>query len=233
MNKIFKQAFTKTIPVLCGYLFLGIAFGLLLNKSGYNFIWAFFISLFVYAGSMQFVLISMLGSGLGILSIVLMTLSVNSRHLFYGLSFIEKFKSMGKYYFYMIFSLTDETYSLLCSLEQETPKKPDKMYFIIAILDQSYWIIGSVLGSLAGNLITFNTAGIDFAMTALFVVIFIEQWLTVKNHYPAIIAGICGILSLLVFGPNRFILPSLIGTVFFLLLLKNKLDEQMEVEKSC
>lgn len=229
MRNTIKQAFFKTIPVLFGYLFLGIAFGLLLNKSGYNFIWAFFISLFVYAGSMQFVLISLLGSNLGCVSIALMTLSVNSRHLFYGLSFIEKFKKMGKFYIYMIFSLTDETYSLLCSLEQEDNKSPDKMYFYIAILDHSYWIFGSVLGNLIGDLISFNTTGIDFAMTALFVVIFVEQWLSTKSHFPAIIGGICGILSLLIFGSDKFILPALIGSVFFLLLFKARLcDDKRE-----
>lgn len=220
MKNIFKQAFLKTIPVLFGYIFLGIAFGLLLNKSGYNFIWAFFISVFVYAGSMQFVLISLLGSNLSYLSIAMVTLSVNSRHLFYGLSFIEKFKQMGKYYYYMIFSLTDETYSLLCSLNQKDKKEPDKMFFYISVLDHCYWVIGSVLGCLIGSFITFNTAGIDFAMTALFVVIFVEQWLSAKSHLPVIIGGLCGVISLLVFGADRFILPALIGTVFFLFLLK-------------
>jgi 4-azaleucine resistance transporter AzlC len=222
-NSIIKNAFIKTTPVLFGYLFLGIAFGLLLNKSGYGVLWALFISIFVYAGSMQFVLISFLGGSTGFISIALMTLSINSRHLFYGLSFIRKFKRMGKLYYYMIFSLTDETYSLLCSLEQEETKESDKMFFTISLLDHCYWIIGSVLGSLIGNLIKFDTTGIDFAMTALFVVIFVEQWLEAKTHIPAIAGGICAVVSLLIFGPDKFILPALIAAVLFLIIFKNTL----------
>ena len=230
MKNIFKTVFPGTIPVLFGYLFLGIAFGLLLNKAGYNFIWALIISIFIYAGSMQFVLISFLGSSIGYVSIALMTLSINSRHLFYGLSFIRKFKRMGKLYYYMIFSLTDETYSLLCSLEQEDSKESDRKFFAISLLNHVYWVLGSLLGALIGNLITFNTKGIDFAMTALFVVIFIEQWLNSKTHIPVIIGGICGIISLIIFGPDKFILPALLVTVLFLTVLKNKIITKKDEE---
>ncbi len=224
MNKTIRFAIIKTLPVFFGYLFLGIAFGLLLQKSGYNFVWAFLISTFVYAGSMQFVLISFLGSSIELLSVVLMTLSINSRHIFYGLSFIEKFKSMGKAYPYMIFSLTDETYSLLHGTQIPSDLDEDKVFLSISALNQSYWVIGSVLGALIGEMVFFNTTGIDFAMTALFVVIFIEQWLASKVHIPAIIGVVCGVISLKIFGSGGFILPSLICTIGLIILLRKPIQ---------
>ncbi|RHP32776.1 AzlC family ABC transporter permease [Lachnotalea sp. AF33-28] len=224
MRSEIKYAFVRTVPVLLGYLFLGIAFGLLLEKAGYHAVWAFFISLFVYAGSMQFVLVNFLSGGTGLITAAVMTLLINSRHAFYGLSFIEKFKKMGKLRPYMIFSLTDETYSLLCA--ERAPKDLDenKVMFWIAVLNHSYWILGSVLGSVLGQLITFNTSGIDFAMTALFVVIFIEQWYTYASHVPVYVGAASGIASLLWFGPDNFILPALLLTVTVLMLLRPKLD---------
>ncbi len=229
IKKILIFAFIKTMPVLFGYLFLGIAFGVLLQKAGYNFIWAFFISTFVYAGSMQFVLVGFLGSGIGFLSVILMTLSINSRHIFYGLSFIEKFKAMGKAYPYMIFSLTDETYSLLCSAKIPYRFDEKKVFFTISLLDHIYWIMGSVIGALLGELIKFSTKGIDFAMTALFVVIFTEQWLDYKTNIPAITGILCGGICLFIFGPVNFILPSLISSISILLLLKNHIHVKEDV----
>lgn len=229
-NKTLRFSFIKTIPVLFGYLFLGIAFGLLLQKAGYNFIWALLISTFVYAGSMQFVLISFLGTSISIISVILMTLSINSRHIFYGLSFIEKFKHMGKAYPYMIFSLTDETYSLLCGTKIPPDLDEDKVFLAISSLNQSYWVIGSVLGALLGEMILFNTTGIDFAMTALFVVIFIEQWLSTSLHIPALIGLACGLLALILFGPSQFILPSLICTIGLIVLFRKPIQEKEEVQ---
>lgn len=232
MKKTLKTALIYTFPVLIGYIFLGMAFGLLLQKAGYNYIWAFFISLFVYAGSMQFVLVDFFGSGLSLAVMAAMTLIINSRHIFYGLSFIDKFKKMKKLYPYMVFSLTDETYSILCSVEPPEGTDPDKLYFLIALLNQIYWIAGSVIGALAGELITFNTTGIDFAMTALFVVIFVEQWKESKSHIPALTGLSSAILCLILFGPDNFILPSLLVTVAFLLLIKNKIPATNKEEVS-
>ncbi len=227
--KEFRFAFKQTIPVLCGYIFLGIAFGLLLQQAGYNFIWAFLISTFVYAGSMQFVLISFLGSGIGLLSVVLMTLSVNSRHMFYGISFIDKFKNMGKRYPYMVYSLSDETYSLLCGTNVPENMNENNVLFLISLLDQIYWVAGSVIGAALGSIIPFDITGIDFAMTALFVVIFVEQWLSGKSHFPAVFGFISGLICLIVFGPNKFILPSLIICVLGLTIW-GKINNYKEAE---
>ena len=175
MSKTFKFAFVKTIPVMLGYLFLGLAFGLLLQEAGYSFWWALLISTVVYAGSIQFVLVSFLTAGTSLPVVAVMTLLINSRHAFYGLTFIEKFKVM-KSRPYMIFSLTDETYSLLCSLKVPEEIDEKKVMFLISLLDQLYWIVGSVAGAALGQVLPFDMTGIDFAMTALFVTIFVDQW---------------------------------------------------------
>ncbi|NTV78651.1 MAG: branched-chain amino acid ABC transporter permease, partial [Clostridiales bacterium] len=210
MKKTVKFAFQQTIPIMLGYLFLGTAFGLVLQEAGYSFIWAIIASVFIYAGSMQFVLVSLLTGGVNLIYCAVMTLFINGRHIFYGLSFIEKFKKMGKVYPYMIFSLTDETYSVLCSLKVPQGIDEKRAMFLIALFDQLYWISGSLIGALVGKYIAFNSEGVDFAMTALFVVIFIEQWKGTKNHVPAICGLLSAIVFLIVLGPDHFILPSLL-----------------------
>lgn len=227
MKKLIKDAFLATIPVMLGYLSVGIAFGLLFKKSGYSIWWAIFMSIAVYAGSMQFIAINLLTSGVGFIQIALMTLFVNIRHIFYGLSFVDKFKGMGKKKIYMIFSLTDETYSLLCSAKPSKDVNYNWFLFCIAFFNQVYWIIGTIIGSLAGSLIKFNTKGIDFAMTALFVVIFIEQWNTYKNHAPALI-GICAaIFSILIFGNENLILPSMVTILLTFTIFHKQIDKKV------
>ena len=214
---ILRYAFKKSLPVMCGYLFLGFAFGILLQQAGYSAVWAFFISLLVYAGSMQFVLVTLLSAGAALPTVAMMTLFINCRHMFYGLSFVESFKKMGKKYLYMIFSLTDETYSLLCSSGQEAVEGETnhESWFWIALLYHSYWIVGSVIGALAGQLIPLDFTGIDFSMTALFAVILIDQ---VRDsglaiRIPALIGGAAALVCLLLFGTDAFLLPALILTV--------------------
>lgn len=231
MKKELSFAFRRSIPVLFGYLFLGIAFGLMLQNAGYNFIWAAVMSLFIFAGSGQFALVGLLSGGASLLTTTIMTLSINSRHIFYGLSFIEKFKSMGKRGLYMIFSLTDETYSLLCSTAVPEGMDGRKIFFLIALLDQIYWVTGSILGALIGQLIPFNSEGVDFAMTALFTVIFVEQWIEAKNHFPAILGAVCGVLCLIIFGPDKFILPSLTAVVACLTLTRQFTGKRREAAK--
>lgn len=223
MIKLIKAAVKVTIPVMLGYISVGIAFGLLFQKSGYNFLWAIFMSITVYAGSMQFVAINLLNSGAGFIEIALMTFFVNIRHLFYGLSFINKFKNMGNKKYYTIFALTDETYSLLCSSKAPEGIDNNSFLFTISLLNQIYWVIGTLIGTIAGSLITFNTKGIDFAMTALFVVIFIEQWYTFKTHIPALIGIACSIFSLFIFGPSNLVLPSMILITFLLTIFRKNI----------
>jgi 4-azaleucine resistance transporter AzlC len=225
-TKAFKAAFPHTIPVLMGYLFLGMAFGILLSSNGYHFGWAMVMSIFIYAGSMQFVAVGLVTSGFSIIGTVLITLMVNARHLFYGLSMLTKFSDMGKKKPYMIFSLTDETFSLICSVE--VPKEVDKnwFYLFIALLNQSYWIIGSAIGGIIGSLFTFNTKGIDFVMTALFIVIFINQWESTPNHRPALIGISAAIICLLIFGRQNFIIPAMISILLVLTPLNKPIAER-------
>lgn len=205
-----KKAFKDSIPVMTGYIVLGIAFGILLVNKGYDFIWAFIISLTVYAGSMQFVAVNLLTGGASLISSAIMTLMVNARHLFYSISMLTKYKGMGKAKPYLIFSLTDETYALVCN---GNPKGTNsKVYYLaISLLNQYYWVTGSVIGALIGTAIPFNTAGIDFAMTALFIVIFTEQLLSNKDKIPAIIGVGCSLICLLIFGADKFLIPSMIA----------------------
>ncbi|SCJ97339.1 Inner membrane protein YgaZ [uncultured Eubacterium sp.] len=225
-------AFKRTIPILLGYITLGIAFGILLQQAGFGWPWALLISTVVYAGSMQFVMVTFLGGGISLLSVILMTLSVNSRHMFYGISFIERFKTMGKARPYMIFSLTDETYSLFCGTKFPSSFNENKAMILMSAMNQCYWIIGSVLGNLIGNVIPFDTTGIDFAMTALFVVIFTEQWLAADSHIPTFIGLFSGIICLVIFGPDSFVLPSLILAVALLAgwTVKTEKSESEETE---
>ena len=231
MKKAFQYALVRSIPVMLGYIFLGIAFGLVLQKAGLGPGWAFLISLVVYAGSMQFALVGILTSGLGFVTTAVMTLFINSRHAFYGLTFIERFKKFKKAYPYMVFSLTDETYSLLCSMprpEDFTDRQWDMAFFFVSLLDHAYWIIGSVIGAGAGQLIPFDSTGIDFAMTALFVVIAVDQWKHARTYMPAVTGFVCGFLFLALVRSANFILPALAATVCVLLLSRKTIEKRME-----
>lgn len=221
-----KYAFKQSLPVMAGYLVLGMGFGILLKTKGYGVAWAFFMSLFIYAGSMQYVTINLLAGGATVLSAALMTLMVNARHLFYGISMIERYKNTGPYKPYLIFGLTDETYSLVCSGNVPEGVDEKKYYFMLTFLDQCYWVIGSVVGSLIGNLITFNTAGIEFSMTALFLVVFVDQWKSVKNHTSAVVGVGISVACLFIFGAERFLIPTMIAITVILTILRKKLDVQ-------
>jgi len=217
-----KFAFRQTWPVLIGYGFLGMAFGLLLQHAGYHAGWAFLVSAVVYAGSMQFVLVGILSSGLGLPAAALMTLTINSRHFFYGLPFLKTFRAMGRRFLYMVFSLTDETYALFCQVQVPSELDRHKVMFRIALFNQIYWVGGSTLGATFGELARFNLKGIDFTMTALFTVILVEQWLSaaLSTRLSVLLGLACGVASLLVFGPDRFVLPALLLAVGLLVLLR-------------
>lgn len=224
--KTLRLAFIHTIPVLLGYAFLGGAFGILLESKGYHFGWALLMSLFIYAGSIQFVAVGLLASGVSFWIAVLMTLMVNARHLFYGLAMLDKYKDMGKKRPYMIFSLTDETFSLLCSAEVPDGVDKNRFYFFVSLLDHLYWVAGSVVGGLIGSVLPFNTKGIDFAMTALFVVIFIDQWKSASDHIPAVVGVCCSLLCLILFGADNFILPSMIAILLLLTVLRKPIERR-------
>lgn len=235
-RKALAAAFPVTVPVLMGYLAIGMAFGFMLQAIGYNFIWAFFMSLTIYAGSGQYLGVSLLAAAASLGTVALMTLLINFRHLVYGLSMLEKFRGMGWRKFYMIFSLTDETYALLSSAQAPVGVDPKNFYFAIALLDQSYWILGSVIGAVAGEILPISTEGIDFAMTALFVVIAVDQWKAYQKHLPALIGGIVTIVCLLIlgqiFGQQQMLIVSLAVIVVLLLILRDKLEDK-EGEKAC
>ena len=224
IKKILKIAIAFTIPVLLGYLSVGIAFGLLVVKSGLSIWLALLMSVFLYAGAMQFVAIQILTNPINLVQVALMTLFVNIRHLFYGLSFIERFKPFGWMKHYMIFAMTDETYSLMCGISEKQDVDSEKLLFTISALNQSYWVTGTLLGAWIGNLITFDTTGIEFAMTALFVVIFIEQWFAEKKHLPAVIGVLSAMVALQVFGPNQMVLPAMVILLALLLLLRKTIE---------
>jgi 4-azaleucine resistance transporter AzlC len=231
MKKAFRAAFPHTIPVMTGYIFVGFAFGILFWKTGVHPILAVVMSIAVYAGSMQFMTVNFLISSMGIVEVILMTLLINARHVFYGLSFIDKFKGLGRKKPYMIFSLTDETFSLLCSAKAPEGVDSASFFFGIALLDQLYWVTGTALGAIAGlALKDFNTSGIEFAMTALFVVIAVEQWLSSPTHIPALVGAGCSLAALLLFGQKSFLLPAMAVIVGMLALLRKPVEKKLDAK---
>jgi 4-azaleucine resistance transporter AzlC len=221
-QKIIRLAFYTSLPVMAGYLVLGIGFGILLRSAGYGALWAFAMSALIYAGSMQYVGVGLISGGASVLTVMLTTLMVNARHLFYSISMIGRYREAGKYKPYLIFALTDETYSLLCSGAAPPEGDPHLYRFLVSLFNQSYWVTGSVLGSLLGAVLPFSAAGIEFSMTALFIASFTEQWIKLRDHRPAL-TGICSTaLCRAVFGPSRFLIPSMILITLILTFLRNK-----------
>lgn len=223
MKKMIKRAFVDTIPVLTGYLVLGFGFGIILKANGYGIFLAFVMSLLIYAGSMQYVAIGLLTGGASLITAALTTLMVNARHLFYGISMLGKYKDMGRRKPYLIFALTDETYSLVCGDNPAIPEKRRKDYYLlVSLFNHTYWVAGSVLGAVVGSLIKFNSNGIDFALTALFLTVFIEQWLTSKKHTPAIIGVVVSVICLVIFGSEKFLIPTMLVIALLLCTCKEE-----------
>lgn len=210
---------------MTGYIALGIGFGILFNSHGYGLLWSVLMAALVYAGSMQYVAINLISGGASLITIALTTLLVNARHLFYGISMIGKYKDAGKKKPYLIFALTDETYSLLCSDDYPENADKGKYQLAVSLANHLYWITGCALGSLIGAAIPFNTAGIDFCMTALFVTIFIEQWLSTKKHLPAVIGLVSAVICLLIFGADAFLIPTMTLISASLIFLKRFIKE--------
>ncbi len=225
-KKAFKKAFPYTIPVLTGYLFIGIAFGVMYAEKGYSFLWAILMSVMVYAGSGQYLAVNFFVPGISFLQVIFLTFMVNVRHVFYGVSLLEKFNRVGKKRWYMIFALTDETYSLLCTTKIPKGVEEDKFLFAISVLDHGYWVLGSAIGAIAGTLLPISSEGIEFAMTALFVVIFIEQWMEKKNRIPELVGVAVAIVALLIFGADRFVLPAMLAIVALLFVGRKQLEKE-------
>ena len=224
IRRAFKAAFPKTLPVMAGYLFLSLGFGILLSKSGYGAGWAFFMSAGVYAGAMQFVTIDLLLSGASLIHSALITLLVNARHLFYGITMAAAYRDTGRLKPYLAFSLTDETFAVLSILEVPEHISPKWFYFAVSFLHQLYWVIGSVLGGLAGMLIPWDLKGLDFSMTALFVVLLTEQWRRKDARVPVLIGLSCALIGRFLFGSSQFIFPAMLMIVAMLFLFRGKLS---------
>lgn len=227
-KELVKNVIIKTLPVMAGYIVLGIGFGILLKVNGYGLMWAILMSVLIYAGSAQYVGISLISGGATILTSAITILMVNARHLFYGISMINHYKGAGKRKPYLIFALTDETYSLVCNGDYPEGANKYKYWFLISLFNQCYWITGSIIGSIAGSVLKFNTTGIEFSMTALFVTVFVEQWLSTKEHRPAIIGLIASVLCLIVFGSDKFLIPTMILIVILLTGFRGKLEKKEE-----
>lgn len=228
MKNILVYSFKRSQPVMYGYLFLGITFGILLREAGYGALWAFFSSLFIYAGSGQFLMCEFISENVPLYTCAVMTILLNSRHIFYGLSFLTRFNVLGKLKFVPILELTDETYSVLCFTEKDNAHKLTMLF--ISIFDHMYWIIGSVLGSLIGEL-PIDFTGVDFSMTALFVVLFVEQWKSYSYKLPAITGIASSVLFLVIMGPDNFIFPSLVLSSIVLVFTKGFYERQSHNEK--
>jgi len=207
---LLRTAFLDTVPVMTGYVFLGFGFGILMQQSGFGVLWACSMSLLIYAGSMQYVAVSLLTSGAGLLVTAMTTFVVNARHLFYGISMVDAYKGTGKRKPYLIFGLTDETYSLVSRSSLPEGISKNGYCFWVTVFDHIYWVSGTLLGSLAGTVLPINFEGVEFALTALFVTIFVEQWLSTRNHKPAVTGVAVTALCLIIFGSNVFLIPSMV-----------------------
>lgn len=209
-KKVFKKALTACLPVISSFIVIGISFGVVVQSRGYGALWAGAMSVFIYAGSMQFVALELMASGAGLLTAAITTVMVNLRHVFYGLSMIEQYKNMGKAKPYLIFALCDETYSLVCNPPELEPGEKKAFYLLVSVMNQASWVLGSLLGGLLGAVLPFSTEGIDFALTALFVSVVAEQWLSTKEHTPALLGLGLSLLCLLLFGAENFLLPAML-----------------------
>ena len=226
--KTLRYAFARTLPIMAGYLVLGLGFGVLLQSKGYGVGWSLAMSTLIYAGSMQYVTIDLLAGGASLISAALMTLMVNARHLFYGISMLDKYKGTGWKKPYLIYAMCDETFSV--NYTAEIPEGVDRgwFYFFVSLLDEFYWFLGATLGGILGGLLRFNTEGLDFVMTAMFVVIFMDQWLKEKHHFSAWIGLIASVVCLLIFGADNFLIPTMICILVALTALRKPVEAKTQ-----
>jgi len=223
--KALKAAFPHTIPIMTGFLFLGMTYGIYMNVSGFSFWYPMLMSMTIFAGSMEFVTVSMLLGGFHPLEALTMTLMINARHLFYGISMLDKYKGTGVKKLYLIFGMCDESFSI--NYAANIPEVVDEGWFMmwVTVLNQFYWVLGSTLGGLFGSLLKFNTEGLSFVMTALFVVIFLEQWIKEKNHTSAVVGIVLSVLCLVIFGKDSFIIPAMFSILVVMTFLKKVMEK--------
>lgn len=224
-RKALKAAFPYTIPIFAGFWFLGIAYGIYMNAAGFSFIYPMIMSFLIFGGSLEFVAVEMLLSPFAPMQVFIMTLLIQARHLFYGISMLDKFRDMGWKKFYLIFGMCDETFSI--NYTAEVPKGIDKGWFMffVTLLNHFYWFSGATIGGLVGPLLKFDTSGISFVMTAMFVVIFMEQWLKEKNHISSMAGLFISAICLICFGADSFLIPAMIAIIAILTILKSKLEK--------
>ena len=225
LKKAFKAAFPHTIPILAGFLFLGMTYGIYMNVSGFSFWYPMIMSTVIFAGSMEFVAANMLLGAFDPLQAMAMTLMINARHLFYGISMLDRYRGLGWKKIYLIFGMCDESFSINCSAEP--PEDVDRGWFMffVTLLNHLYWVCGATLGGLFGSLIRFSTEGLDFVMVAMFVVIFLEQWLKEKNHTSSLLGIAVSLICLAVFGADDFIIPAMLAMLGILTLLRAPLEK--------
>ena len=222
---VIARAVRDTIPVMTGYLVLGIGFGILLSTKGYGAFWPLFTGTAIYSGTMQFVVAEMFTAHTTLGAVGLTALMVSARHVFYGISMVERYRNIhGLKKAYMIYALTDETYSLVCLPRRGYESDDEDYCFWVSLLDQSYWVLGGVLGSVLGQVLRFDSRGIDFALTALFVSICVEQWLNSERHIPALVGLIASVMCLMIFGADNFLIPSMVIITLMLFVLRGRIE---------
>ena len=227
-GRALRAAFPVTIPVLTGFLCLGLAYGLLMQTKGYGPLWSTLMSAIAFGGSMQFVAVTLLTTAFDPIQAFLLSVMVNARHMFYGLSMLEKYRGLGKVRGFLIYVLCDETFSLVSTVEPPEDVERKDFYFCISLLDYLYWVTATALGGLLGSFLTFDTTGMDFALTALFVVLFLEQWRKPENRPAGVVGILCAAGSLLVFGADNMVIPAMVLVLAVLLSARCRLDRSGE-----
>lgn len=228
----FKAAFPYTVPIFAGFWFLGLTYGIYMNVSGFSFWYPMLMSLTIFAGSVEFVAVNLLMGAFNPLQALAMTLMINARHLFYGISMLDKFRGLGLKKIYLIFGMCDETFSI--NYTAQIPKDVDRGLFMlfVTLLNHMYWFTGSTLGGIFGSMISFNTEGLDFVMTAMFVVIFMEQWLKEKDHTSALLGLGLSVVCLLAFGSENFIIPSMLAILAVLSVIRKPMEKRMAIPEN-
>lgn len=230
LSTAFKAAFPHTIPIMAGFLFLGMSYGIYSSANGFSFVYPMLTSMLVFGGSLEFVTVSMLLGSFAPLQTFLMALLIQARHLFYGITMLNKYKGTGIKKFYLIFGMCDESFSINCSVNP--PDDVDKGWFMffVTILNQFYWVFGAIIGGILGSVINFNIKGIDFVMTAMFVVIFLEHWLGAKKKQPAIIGLLTAVACLVIFGKNSFLIPTMACIIILLTIFRKPIEGKGDLE---